>query len=438
MNCMPRSLVSWWVSSLAIWLLASVLLGLAPVSAARAEIRTWTSSDGRFSIEAELVEATETSVRLRKANGSEVTVPLQSLSEADRAFARGGRPADPAPADDDEPLEEVDQATALAAKKTLEERGLRATSAGITLSDEAELSRQLGAMNGEKRNLSTLKKQWLEGLQKHIETLDTIANLEQVNEQLGAQLATVLDAAAQNQIITARNANMSKIETLHNSLSAVRDAELALREKYRAAHLAYLEKVAELRGMAEQIPARYRELAGDGDVRQAARRWAASQGKTFELAPSRTFAGALNRLKTLEATVEREAIPVKANEQRALVAPVSVNGKPAVEMILDPATPGVCITKRVAAQLGIEISPHSPRATLRFASGRQIEARTVLLKSVKVGDMTAENVECTVLYTEEPDFPLFLGGTFFSQFQYDLDKDANTLTLSKLKDDGRR
>ncbi len=51
-------------------------------------LRTWSSADGKFSVEAEVLTATSSHVRLKKKDGSELTVPLANLSEPDRAYAR--------------------------------------------------------------------------------------------------------------------------------------------------------------------------------------------------------------------------------------------------------------------------------------------------------------------------------------------------------------
>ena len=49
-----------------------------PVSA-----RKWTSSDGKFSVEAELVEAKNGNVRLKRRDGKDITVPVSRLSKED-------------------------------------------------------------------------------------------------------------------------------------------------------------------------------------------------------------------------------------------------------------------------------------------------------------------------------------------------------------------
>jgi mono/diheme cytochrome c family protein len=51
-----------------------------------AEARKWTSEDGRYSIEAELVQRDDANVTLKKRSGETVTVPLERLSEADRRY----------------------------------------------------------------------------------------------------------------------------------------------------------------------------------------------------------------------------------------------------------------------------------------------------------------------------------------------------------------
>ena len=51
-----------------------------------AQTRTWTDSSGNFEIEAQLVEVSDGTAHLQKADGQIVTVPLDRLSAADRQF----------------------------------------------------------------------------------------------------------------------------------------------------------------------------------------------------------------------------------------------------------------------------------------------------------------------------------------------------------------
>src|SRR4051794_18610377 len=75
----------------AIALAVIVVLGTAV-----AEMRTWTSADGKFKVEAELLAVQEGQVSLRVADGTEINVPLTKLSDADRQFAKGRASRTPA------------------------------------------------------------------------------------------------------------------------------------------------------------------------------------------------------------------------------------------------------------------------------------------------------------------------------------------------------
>lgn len=63
--------------------LAAAIALTLPLHAAT---RTWTSADGSKQVEAQFVEAQQGKVTLRRADGRTVTVPIDSLSEADRDF----------------------------------------------------------------------------------------------------------------------------------------------------------------------------------------------------------------------------------------------------------------------------------------------------------------------------------------------------------------
>lgn len=50
------------------------------------QVRTWSDSSGKFSVEAKLIEVTEQYVRLVKESGKEIKVPLKKLDSAARAY----------------------------------------------------------------------------------------------------------------------------------------------------------------------------------------------------------------------------------------------------------------------------------------------------------------------------------------------------------------
>lgn len=68
-----------------------------------AESRKWTTVDGRFSVQAELVTLSNEGVRLRNGDGKEIDVLLSKLSKADRAYLKTLQTPNKAGANDKRP-----------------------------------------------------------------------------------------------------------------------------------------------------------------------------------------------------------------------------------------------------------------------------------------------------------------------------------------------
>ena len=74
------------MNSKTLWRLSAILIVLLIVTMAQGEPRTWTDANGSFSLTAELVAVQKGQVVLREADGNEVMLSLDRLSDADRAF----------------------------------------------------------------------------------------------------------------------------------------------------------------------------------------------------------------------------------------------------------------------------------------------------------------------------------------------------------------
>jgi hypothetical protein len=74
-------------------LVAIVCLSAATSVAWQSKMRTWTDASGRFSIDAELVDVGEGIVRLKKADGQVISIPIEKLSQADQQFVRSQAPS---------------------------------------------------------------------------------------------------------------------------------------------------------------------------------------------------------------------------------------------------------------------------------------------------------------------------------------------------------
>lgn len=69
-------------------LLAACLIVVTSLFAAEAATRTWTSSNKKFTVEAELLDFKDGQVHLKRADGQVLRVPLGSLCEEDRDFVK--------------------------------------------------------------------------------------------------------------------------------------------------------------------------------------------------------------------------------------------------------------------------------------------------------------------------------------------------------------
>jgi thiol-disulfide isomerase/thioredoxin len=68
------------------WLTALAAIGLLTLPGV-ADERTWKAAEGGFTVDAELLSVEDGKVRLRRADGKVIAVPLSKLSQADRKFA---------------------------------------------------------------------------------------------------------------------------------------------------------------------------------------------------------------------------------------------------------------------------------------------------------------------------------------------------------------
>ena len=73
----------WWCAAFLCILLFS---GMDSSGQTITDARVWKSSDGNYSIEAAIIELDGNTVKLRKADGTVIGVPLDRLTEADRGY----------------------------------------------------------------------------------------------------------------------------------------------------------------------------------------------------------------------------------------------------------------------------------------------------------------------------------------------------------------
>lgn len=407
-----------------------LVLLAACLVAAGVEARTWKSLDGKYTIDAELVQQNETNVRLKKADGRVVDVPIAKLSKEDQAFLKSqNKPADggATPSGDD-----------AQARATLEEKGLKILSAELQLPDEQKLSAGLKESTRARVELNKATQILNIALQQVALNRQRITQLTQLNVQLNAQLTRVKpdDIATNNKIVGALQANNGNIRLLEQAAEKLTQQERAARSAYNDAREKYVQQILDLRKVANSIVSQYGQLAADPDMRQAVADLNAATGKSYELAASRSFQTAERRLKSLEDTVLSEVIPLRRDGGDSYWVSVVVGGKHTTEFVVDSGASMVMFPHETAKQCGIEPGSQDERITMVLADGSRIEATEVTVPSLRVGKFTVENVRCAVLDPDATEAEPLLGLSFLGEFRFELDTQKATLTMVKVDQGG--
>ncbi|MHB0956587.1 MAG: TIGR02281 family clan AA aspartic protease [Pirellulaceae bacterium] len=407
-----------------------LLVGPLALAAAPPNLRTWTSRDGNYVVRAELVDVLSDKVRLRKPDGSIVSVPISRLSAADVDFLatrvppkkmREGSPPDPEKA----------------AQLALEQLGLRITGSGLSLADEPKFSKMLRDVMDLRKNLKSAELALLQQEKQATDLRQQISRLTALDVNLNAQLANLRpgDATMNNKLIGAINANRSQVELLRNSLLQQEEVIKVARGAANEAREAFIQAILNMRTMAERLSQQYARLSASEEAKRALQQWNAASQKSLTLAESRNFRQMLKRLESLEETILSEEIPLRRVGGGSLVVSVVIDGKHTQEMVLDSGANLVTLPQEVANQCGIQIGADDPRIVMGLADGSRISGRLVTIGSVRVGKFTAQNVACAVLGAEAANAPSLLGMSFLEHFKFQVDAANGTLTMVQIREE---
>jgi len=319
------------------------------------------------------------------------------------------------------------------AKSTLQEKGLRITSTGTMLADEAEFNKAFAEAASLKRKFGLAQKNLAAAEAREESCKAEIRRLRQINVGLSAQLANLRngDASLNNRLVGALNANGGQINLLMETQEKLQKQLDEVRKAANSAREAYVGRILELRPLSEKISQRAEELAADETVRAALAELNAATGKSYEVAPSRTFRSNVKRLEVLEKTVVLEKIPLR-RQGNSFLATVVIDGEHTQEMIVDSGASLLTLPYRMAVDCGIKISDADPPITLVIADGSRISGRMKTLESVRVGSFVATDVECAVLGPEAVQAAPLLGMSFLGKFKFELNAQASELSLVRV------
>lgn len=141
------------------------------------------------------------------------------------------------------------------------------------------------------------------------------------------------------------------------------------------------------------------------------------------------------KLEEGELQKETEFKTISVNKEKGqIVVSTVLNDNIRAELVLDTGASLVLLTKNIAKNLALNLQRDSSNIELLLADGRKVKAKFAILKSIKIEDVQAENVETAVLLEDVQDSNFkdgLLGMSFLSRFNFTVDQESGKLILKK-------
>lgn len=309
----------------------------------------------------------------------------------------------------------------------LKEKGLVKVGITYLLEDEVKLPESLRTMRLAKKKLDddTKKRVAFEGQIKMAK--GAIAEREYKFRNLNEKLSTVKDAFQNNQIVGQLNVLQSEMKEAMQYKDD-REAEL---KKTTESREEYVNAVLELAEKLDLLQKQYEAIKADEEVKAAIAALDAKPGPKFRLGPNSELTANIQFVTKQRATINSAIVQVNT-EGHVPHVDVTFNGKVTRSLVLDSGASVVSLTADTAKALNMIPGPNDPTIHLQLADGKVVEAKQMMIKSVRVGQFTVENVECAVLPESLVAAENLLGGSFLQNFVYKLDPVAGELHMSQI------
>jgi len=124
-----------------------------------------------------------------------------------------------------------------------------------------------------------------------------------------------------------------------------------------------------------------------------------------------------------------------SQDSSTITVGVRLNNKIDASLVLDTGASLIMLRKDIAKGLGIELDGVKPDGKMTLADGRQVNAKRIILESVRVEGVEAENVSAAIILDEVGNFSFgdgLLGMSFLSRFNFKVDHRQKRLILEKL------
>lgn len=150
----------------------------------------------------------------------------------------------------------------------------------------------------------------------------------------------------------------------------------------------------------------------------------------------RQIAETHDRILEQQAKEEKEPKKVDYSQNKLhIIVDVTLNNKVEAPLMLDTGATLIVLTKDIAERLGINLDNVQPDAKLTLGDGGQVDAKRIILDSVKVEGVEANDVDAAVILNEEGELGFgqgVLGMSFLNRFNFKVDQKEKKLILEKL------
>ena len=267
-----------------------------------------------------------------------------------------------------------------------------------------------------------------------------------INQQLNALVAPPggnnFVNQQRNQLSQENNLLVAQHDQVVNMLNTLQeqnkdqgqDQKLQLNAEVAQSREKYMQAVLDLRKSADELTAKYDELAKNPEVTKALEALSASTKSKQRLGPSAKIRDAIKLLERAEGSVQSESIEL--HRENGVYHVYASLGKVPTKMVFDTGASLTTISMKLAGRIGLKPKTGDPTVRLTTADGTVVEAKRLVIPSVRVGKFTIQNVECAVMPAEKGDVDPLLGQTFFKHFKVEYSAEAGRLSLEKLDTDG--
>ena len=318
------------------------------------------------------------------------------------------------------------------AEKILQEHSLRRSGKQIQAMGTTPVTRGITGLSREKRELRLMQKDWDAGGVRLTALRQQLQQVKQQRADLSLQLARVAgDTTANNRIVGLLNVNKNHMEQVAAEREKTKANMTAKRAVLSEAESNYAEKILVIRKQFTLLESAVQDALANGQVAIALKVMNVNYETPAELTAGQILAALNKRVERVEQEVFSENIPLQV-ENRSMYVNVVVGNK-TTRMVVDSGASLICLPARVAAELGIAITPNAPQMELVVANGDRIGARGVVLPRVRIGEFEVENVDAAVLDAAADAAEPLLGMSFLDHFKFEINAADRSLKMLRVK-----